>query len=141
MELGQTLYNIKYYLKLAYDYIYPYAIELYNYLYNLIIENKPLAITIGLIILYLYIKSRGPKVLKKRRYKKIKKQFYNTGIRHESCFYDIIKLKIRLADFCDKKGIRYCYLFQFKLFGLELYKVKYIDQKGRVYKRKVQFRS
>jgi len=144
------LYNyILYYVKIVYEYLEihlgPYLIELYNYLYPLVLENKYLFSIIGLLIIYLYIKSRRPKVLKRKRFKKAKlakkKKFYNTGIKCEFCFYDIIKFKLRLADYCDKQGVRYCYLFNIKLFGLELLRTKYIDQKGQVYKRKVTFRS
>ena len=139
-------YDVVYpYVKYAHDYWHPHVMELYNYLYTTILANKELFTVVGLLILYLYIKSRRPKVLRKRKYKKArlasKKRFYNTGIRLEVNFKDIIKIKVRLADYCDKKGVRYCYLFNIKLFGLELLRVKYIDQKGAVYKRKVTFRS
>ena len=157
MEKLKEIYNyILYYLKLGWDYAYtyllkiyeivqPYLIELYNYLYPLVLEHRILFSVIGLLILYLYIKSRRPKVLRKRKYKKArltsKKSYYNTGFKCELCLWDIIKFKIRLGDYCDKKGIRYSYLFNIKLFGVEFLRMKYIDQKGQVFKRKITFRS
>lgn len=146
MEKLNQIYNyILNYIKMACDYLYPYAMELYNYLHNIILANKSLAIILGLLILYLYIKSRKPKRLRKKKFKKAKfakkKRFYNTGIKCEFCFYDIIKFKLRLADYCDKKGVRYCYLFNIKLLFIEFLRMKYIDQKGQVYKRKITFRS
>lgn len=144
-KFKEIYYYILNYIKLAYDYIYPYAVELYNYLYNIILENKPLFIIVGLVILYLYIKSRRPKILSKKRYKKSKlagmKKYYNTGFKCEFCFYDIIKFKLRLSDYCTNKGVRYSYLFNIKLFGVEFLRAKYIDQKGQVFKRKITFRS
>ena len=149
MEFGQILYNIKHYLKIAYTYLeanlWPYVAELYVYIYNLVLANKPLAIVLGLLLTYLYIKSKRPKVLRKRKFKKAKlarkKRYFNTGIRFEANIKDIIKIKIRLLDYCDKKGVRYSYLFNIKLFGIEFLRTKYINQKGEVYKRKVTFRS
>jgi len=73
--------------------------------------------------------------------KKKKKLFYNTGFRFEICFYDRVKFKIRLNDFCDKKGIKYKYLIQFKFFKFEVIRTKFIDQQGKIYKRRVHFRS
>lgn len=140
---------ILYYVKAVYNYLEihlgPYLIELYNYLYPLVLEHRELFSIIGLLILYLYIKSRRPKILRRKKFKKSKlankKKFFNTGFRFEINFKDIIKIKIKLADYCDKKGCRYCYLFNIKLFSIEFLRVKYIDQKGQVYKRKVTFRS
>ena len=144
MEKLKEIYNyILYHLKLGWDYIQPYLIELYNYLYTL--DYKILFSIIGLLIVYLYIKSKKPKRLRKKKFKKAKfakkKRFYNTGFKCELCFYDIIKFKLRLADYCEKKGVRYSYLFNIKLFGLELLRAKYIDQNGGVFKRNVTFRS
>lgn len=145
MELGQILSNIKDHIKIAYDYCYPYVIELYNYLYSIILSNKPLFIVIGLIVLYLSIKSRRLIKLKKKKFKRARlaksKKFYNTGFRFEINQSDVIKIKIRFSDYCDKSGMHYCYLFNIKLLGLEFLRAKYIDQKGQVYKRKVTFRS
>ncbi len=146
MEKLKEIYNyILYYLKLGWDYIQPYLIELYNYLYPLVLEHKILFSIIGLLIVYLYIKSKKPKRLRKKKFKKAKfakkKRFYNTGFKCELCFYDIIKFKLRLADYCDSQGIRYCYLISIKFFNFEVRRMKYIDQKGQVYKRKIKFGS
>jgi hypothetical protein len=130
------------YVKLGYDYIYPYAVEAYNYS---ITNKKETVLLLVILWMALRIHRKRKRKLKKRQYKKTrlasKKRFYNTGIRFEANIKDIIKIKVKLADYCDKKGVRYCYLFNIKLFGLELLRVKYIDQKGAVYKRKVTFRS
>lgn len=69
----------------------------------------------------------------------MKKLFYNTGFKLIFSAWDRIKLKIRLFDYDDVKGIRYSYLIAIKVFDFEFYRVKYIDQKGKVYKRKLRF--
>jgi len=68
-----------------------------------------------------------------------KKMFYNTGFKLTFSAWDRLKFKIRFADYDDIKGIRYNYLIAFKIFCWEFYRVMYIDQKGRVYKRKLRF--
>ena len=70
---------------------------------------------------------------------KKKKLFYNTGFKLIFSAWDRLKFKIRLADYCDVDGIRYCYLIAIKIFIWEFYRVKFIDQKGKVYKRKSRF--
>lgn len=126
--------------------LYNIALHYISYLYNIVINNKEEAIIILLVIFYLYLRSRkSKKKLKKKRYKKAKlasnKKYYNTGIRFEINFYDAFKFKLRLADYCDKKGVRFSYLFDLKLFSLEFLRVKVIDQKGHVTKRKITFRG
>ena len=70
---------------------------------------------------------------------KKKKLFYSTGIKFIFSFYDIFKIKIRLWDYDDAKGIRYSYLFAFKLFIWDFFRMKYTDSKGNVRKRKMRF--
>jgi hypothetical protein len=70
---------------------------------------------------------------------KKKKLFYNTGFKIIFSAWDRIKFKLRLADFDDKVGIRYIYLIELKIFGFDFYRIKYIDQKGKIYKRKLRF--
>ena len=66
---------------------------------------------------------------------KNKTLFYSTGIKILVSFYDVIKFKLRIADYDDVKGIRYTYLISIKIFGWEFYRIKYKNQKGKVYKR------
>jgi hypothetical protein len=68
-----------------------------------------------------------------------KKLFYNTGFKLIFSAWDKLKFKLRLADFDDTKGIRYIYLFEVKIFGFDFYRLKYIDQKGKIYKRNLRF--
>jgi len=58
---------------------------------------------------------------------KNKKLFYNTGFKLIFSAWDRLKFKIRLADYCDVDGIRYCYLIAIKIF---IWEEKYI--KGKV---------
>jgi hypothetical protein len=74
-----------------------------------------------------------------RKKKKKKKMFYNTGFKLIFSHRDKIKFKIRLGDYDDTIGIRYNYLIAFKLFCWDFYRMKYTDQKGKVYKRKMRF--
>jgi len=70
---------------------------------------------------------------------KKRKLFYNTGFKLTISVFDRLKFKIRFADYDDTEGIRYSYLIAFKIFCWEFYRVKYTDQKGKVYKRKLRF--
>lgn len=67
------------------------------------------------------------------------KLFYSTGIKIIFSWFDIIKFKLRLADYDDTYGIRYSYLISLKIFNLEFFRIKYRDQKGKIYFRKVNF--
>lgn len=122
------------------------AIEISNLVYNYAINNEKETILL-LVILWMVLRiyNKRKRKLKKKKFKKVRlaksKAFYNTGFKCEFCFWDIIKFKLRLADYCEVRGVRYCYLFNIKLLGLEFLRAKYIDQKGQVYKRKVTFRS
>lgn len=73
--------------------------------------------------------------------KKKSKMFYNTGFKFSISFWDVIKFKLRLADFDDTHGVRYQYLYAIKIFGWEIFRTKYTDQKGKVYKRKINFKG
>ena len=73
---------------------------------------------------------------KKRRNKKL---FYSTGFKLIFSYKDRLKFKFRFGDYDDTLGIRYNYLVAFKIFCWEFYRVKYADQKGKVYKRKLRF--
>lgn len=70
---------------------------------------------------------------------KKKKLLYSTGIKISFSWYDIIKFKLRLADYDDTYGIRYTYLISLKLFRWEWFRTKYIDSKGKIYRRKINF--
>lgn len=71
--------------------------------------------------------------------KKKKKMFYNTGFKIIFSAWDRLKFKIRLADYDDKTGVRYNYLIAFKIFCWDFYRIKYTDQEGNTYKRKLRF--
>lgn len=102
--------------------------------------SKADACLYGLLFLcFTYLISRAFR--KKKKFVKIKNSFYNTGFKFIYSAWDVVKLKIRLGDYCDKAGIRYCYLFQFKLFNFEMCKVKYIDGNGKIYRRNINYRS
>lgn len=143
MDKLKEIYNyVLNYIKIAYDYCYPYVVELYNYAIN---NEKESIIILTIVWMLLRIHRKIKRKLKKKKFKKAKlansKQFYNTGFRCEFTYRDIIKFKLKFSDYCDKKGIRYYYFFNIKLLGLEFLRTKYIDQKGAIYKRKVTFRS
>ena len=70
---------------------------------------------------------------------KRKKLFYNTGFKLIFSAWDRLKFKIRLADYDDKLGVRYIYLFEIKIFCFDFFRLKYIDQTGKIYKRKLRF--
>ena len=70
---------------------------------------------------------------------KKKKLFYSTGFKLSFSAWDRLKLKIRISDYDDIKGIRYSYLFAFKLFGFDFYREKFTDQRGKIYKRSIRF--
>lgn len=102
--------------------------------YNLILqfmESRCLYIISAFLfclLLFMFFKSQ-----------KKKKLFYNTGFKIIASAWDRCKLKIRLGDFDDKYGVRYIYLFEIKIFGFDFYRIKYIDQNGKVFKRKIRF--
>lgn len=83
-------------------------------------------------ILFLVLRLGG------KKNKKVK-LFYSTGFKFTFSAWDRLKFKIRLADYDDTKGIRYSYLVSFKIACWEFYRVKFIDQKGKIYKRKLRF--
>ena len=78
-------------------------------------------------------------LLKPKRKKKKKKLFYNTGFKFIFSAWDRIKFKVRLGDYDDYVGIRYIYLFEIKIFGFDFFRIKYIDQKKKIHKRKIRF--
>lgn len=104
--------------------------------YNLIIEYLKSSGCLYILSAFLFVLA-VLFILNKR--KKRKKLFYSTGFKLICSAWDRLKFKIRLADYDDTKGIRYSYLISFKVFCWEFYRVKYTDQKGKVYKRKLRF--
>lgn len=70
---------------------------------------------------------------------KKKKLFYSTGIKAAISLWDVCKFKLRLGDYDDTNGIRYTYLISCKLFRWEFCRVRYRDQKGKLYRRKIHF--
>jgi hypothetical protein len=105
----------------------------YNFIINFVANNIEYFKYALLIICILFLSLR---ICFKKRNKKL---FYNTGFKLIFSAWDRIKLKIRLGDYDDTKGIRYCYFIAIKLFAWEFYRVKYIDQKGKIYKRNLRF--
>jgi len=101
----------------------------------------------SLLILWMLLRIYGKRKikLKRKKYKNKKlansKRFYNTGFKFKLSLWDVVKFKIRLSDYSTEKGVRYSYLFNVKLFGLEILRTKYTDQEGQIYKRRVTFRS
>jgi len=114
----------------------------YNFIYTYHKETI-LALLILWLIIRLYDKRKRRLKRKKYRNKKLANTntYYNTGFRFELNFKDFVKIKIRMADYCDKKAIRYNYLFDIKFGNFEFLKTKITDQKGHVIKRNVTFRS
>lgn len=100
-----------------------------------------------LFVLWLFVRlyDRRKRRLKKKKYRNKKlaesNKFYGTGFRCELCLWDVVKFKVRLADYCDKKGVRYNYLFNIKLFKWESLRTKVTDHNGFVTKRRITFRS
>jgi hypothetical protein len=95
-----------------------------------------------LLLVFLIIKrKKHKKTLKRAKYRKVKPGFYNTGYKCSFSLRDVIKLKLRFADYCDKQGVQFHYFLSIKLFNFELCRMKYTDQKGQVFKRKIRFGS
>lgn len=115
-----------------------------NYILNL---SQADACLYGLLFLFLVIVVfkifTKKKKLKRSKYRNKrlaakKTKYYNTGFNAGLCLWDYFKFRIRLGDYCDKKGCRYQYYFLFKLFNFEIIRMKYTDQKGQVFKRKIK---
>lgn len=114
-----------------------------NSIQMLINNNMEIALLAVFILLSLIViaKRGGKKKLKKTNYKKVEKGFFNAGFKTSTSFYDILKFKLRLDDFDDKQGVNYIYLFDIKAFNFEICRMKYKNQEGRIFKRKIKFGS
>ena len=118
-------------------------ITILNNMHCLINDNIEisLASVVFLLAIILISKKSKKKKLKKANYKKVEKGFYNTGFKTSTSFYDILKFKLRLDDYDDKQGVNYIYLISAKIFNWEVCKMKYKNQKGKVFKRNIKFGS
>lgn len=113
-----------------------------NNMQELINNNIEVSLLIVFVLLSLILIGKGSKKkVKKTNYKKVEKGFFNTGFKTSTSYYDILKLKLRINDYDDKKGVNYLYLFAVKIFNWEFCRMKYKDQQGKVYKRNIKFGS
>jgi len=107
--------------------------------YNIESNLEILTVSLFVILVCNVIKSKRNKKLKIKKSKKNKPGFYNTGYKCSFSLKDVIKLKLRFSDYCDKQGVRFSYLIAIKIFNFEISRMKYTDQNGKVSKRKIRF--
>ena len=70
---------------------------------------------------------------------KKRKLLYSTGVKIIFSWYDVLKFKLRLADYDDTYGVRYSYFIGIKVFNFEFVRMRYRDSKGKICKRKINF--